>query len=49
MKIKFKSDDDLPLGKAFNILDMIIVSASVYEKNGKYYPQTFLHECAYKL
>ena len=25
MKIKFESDDDLPLGKAFNILDMIIL------------------------
>ena len=49
MKIKFESDDDLPLGKTFNILDMIIVVASVLEKNGKYYPQISLHECAYKL
>ena len=32
MKIKFESDDDLPLGKTFNILDMIIVVASVLEK-----------------
>ena len=32
MKIKFESDDDLPLGKIFNILDMIIVAASVLEK-----------------
>ena len=33
-----------------NILDMIIVAASVLEKkNGKFYPQIFLHECAYKL
>ena len=49
MKIKFESDDDLPLGKRFNILDMIIVAASALENNGKYYPQFFLHECAYKL
>ena len=49
MKIKFESDDDLFLGKTFNILDMIIVAASVLEKNGKYYPQYFLHECAQKL
>ena len=49
MKIKFESDDDLPLGKTFNILDMIIVVASVLEKNGKYYPQISLHEGAYKL
>ena len=41
MKIRFESDDDLPLGKTFNILDMIIVAASVLEKYGKYYPQFF--------
>ena len=33
MKIKFESDDDLPLGKTFNILNIIIVVASVLEKN----------------
>ena len=49
MKIRFESDDDLPLGRTINILDMIIVVASVLEKNGKYYPQISLHECAYKL
>ena len=41
MTIKFESDDDLPLGKAFNISDVIIVAVSILEKNGKYYPQTF--------
>ena len=44
MKIYFESDDDLSLGKTFNILDMITAVASVLEKNGKYYPQIFLHE-----
>ena len=29
MKIKFESDDDLPLSKTFNVLDIIIVAASV--------------------
>ena len=43
MKIKFESDDDLPLGKTFIIIDMIIVVPSVLENKGKY-PQTFLHE-----
>ena len=32
MKIKFESDDNLPLSKTFNVLDMIIVAASVLEK-----------------
>ena len=35
MKIKFQLDEDLPLGRAFRILDMIIVVASVFEKSGK--------------
>ena len=29
MKIRFESDVDLPLGKTFDILDMIIAVASV--------------------
>ena len=49
MKIKFESDNDLPLGKTINISDMILVAASVLEKNGKYYPQIFLHKCEDKL
>ena len=48
MKIKFESDKHLPLCKTFNIVDIIVV-ASVLEKNGKYYPQIFVHECTYKL
>ena len=42
-------DDDLPLGKTFSISDMMIVAASVLEKNGKYYQQIFLHEFTYDL
>ena len=49
MKIKFQSDDDLLLGKTFLIIAMIIVVASALEKNDKYYPQIFLHECACNL
>ena len=49
MKIKFESDDDLPLRKTFNILEMIIIVASVLEENGKYCPQICLNEFTYKL
>ena len=49
MKIKFESDDNLPLGKTFSISDITIVAASVLEKDGKFYPQIFLDECVYKL
>ena len=48
MKIRFQSDGNLPLGKTFSISDMIIAAAFVFEKNGKFYPQMFLHECVYK-
>ena len=40
MRIRFESDDELPLGKTFNILHMIIFAVSALEKNGKY-PQIF--------
>ena len=35
IEIKFEPDDDLLLGKTFNVFDMIIVAASDLEKNGK--------------
>ena len=31
-KVRFESDDDLILGKTFNVLDMIIIAASALEK-----------------
>ena len=42
MKIKFNSDDDLPLNKIlkYNIVNTIIIR-NVFEKDGKYYPQFF--------
>ena len=41
MKIKSESDDDLPLGKAFDILDMIILVQSVLEKMVNITPKLF--------
>ena len=49
IEIKFEADDDLLLGKTFNVFDMIIVAASDLEKNGKCYLHIFLHEHACKL
>ena len=48
MKIKFESNDDLPLGKILNILVCIIIVRSVFKKDGKYYPQVLLHECLHE-
>ena len=45
MKIKFNSDDNLPLNKQLKFLRIIIIVRNVFEKDGKYFPQIFLDEC----
>ena len=49
MKIKFDSDDELPLNKMMEIRSMIIIVRAVFHENNKYYPQVFFDECLYKL
>ena len=45
MKIKFSSDDNLPLNKVLKLLNLTIVVRSVFE-DGKYYPQSFyINDC----
>ena len=41
MKIKFNSDDDLPLKKPLKFYAMTIIIRSVFEDGGKLYPQFF--------
>ena len=48
MKIRFESDDDLPLGKMFNIPVCIIIVRFVFQENNNYYPKVFLHEFFYE-
>ena len=49
MKIKFDSDDILPLNKAIEIPIVTIVVRAVFHENNKYYPQAFLDECLYEI
>ena len=49
MKIKFNSDDDLPLNKPLKFHLMTITMRSVFEEDGKLYPQVFLDIALYKL
>ena len=49
MKIKFKSDDDLPLNKQLKFHNMTIAIRSVFEEDGKLYPQVFLDDTLYEL
>ena len=49
MKIKFSSYDDLPLNKILNLNNLTVIVRSVFEEDGKYYPQVFLEECLYEV
>ena len=48
MKIKFNSDDNLPLNKQLKLLSVIIIVRSVFEEDGKYHPQVFLEKCLHE-
>ena len=49
MKIKFNSDDNLPLNKILKLHMLTIIVRSFFEEDGKYYPQVFLDECLYEV
>ena len=44
MKIKFNSDDNLPLNKILKLHNLTIIIRSVFEEDSKYYPQVFLDD-----
>ena len=48
MKIRFESEDNLPLNKTLKLHMVTVIVRSVFE-DGKYYPQIFLDECLYEL
>ena len=49
MKIKFNSNDNLPLNKPLKFDLMTITLRSVFEENSKLYPQVFLDDTLYEL
>ena len=49
MKIKFNSDDDLPLNKILKLHMLTIIVRSVFEDVGKYYLQVYSGECLYEV
>ena len=49
MRIKFNSDDGLPLNKSLKLHMLTIIVRSVTEEEGKYYPQAFLDKCFYEV
>ena len=48
-KIRFESNDDLPLNKPIKLRFLRIIIRSVFSENGKYYPQLFLDDARYQL
>ena len=48
MKVKFNSDDDLPINKMIEIHKVARVVRAVFHENNKYYVQVF-SECLYEL
>ena len=49
MKIKFNSDDDITLNKQLNFPTITVTIRNIFEKDSKYYPQSFLDECLYEV
>ena len=49
MKIKFESNDNLPINNIVNMQQVTIIIRSVFAQNGKIYPQLFLDDALYEL
>ena len=41
MKIKFNSDDNLPINKTLKFHNITIIIKSIFEEDGIFYPQVF--------
>ena len=48
-KIRFKSNDDVPLNKPIKLRLLTIIIRSGFSKDGKFYPQLFLNDALYEL
>ena len=49
MKIKFNSDDNLPLNKPLKFYQMTVTIRFVISEDNKLYPQLFLDEALFSL
>ena len=49
MKMKFESNDNLPIDNIVNMHQVTIIIRSVFAQNGKFYPQLFLDDALYEL
>ena len=49
MKIKFNTDDNLPLNKPLKLHLLAIIVRCIFEEDGKFYPQLYLDDCLHEL
>ena len=49
MKIRFNSDDNLPLNKKLKLHHLTVIVRSVFKEDGRCYRQVFLDACLYEL
>ena len=47
-KIRFESNDDLPLNKPMKLRLLTIIIRSAFSEDGKFYPQLFLDNALYE-
>ena len=48
LKVKFKTNDDLPFGEIIDIPVCVINISSIFQENNEYYPQISLYDCFYE-
>ena len=49
MKIKFYTDDNLPLRKPLKLHLLTIIVRCIFEEDGKFYQQLYLDDCLYQV
>ena len=49
MKIKFNTDDNLPLNKPLKLHLLTIIVRCIFEEDGKFYPQLYLDDYLYEV
>ena len=49
MKIRFRSDDNLPLNKSLKLYNMTVTIRCVFSEDNELYPQVFLDDALYEL
>ena len=49
MRIKFESNDNLPIDNIINMHQITIIIRSVFAQNGKFHPQLFLDDALHEL